>query len=74
MFRTRESPGLDDAIQKSGSRKSGGANSCVVVPAQPVDATLSNNLIQQHFPREPICRAALNQNLARAVFRSIRYL
>jgi hypothetical protein len=27
-----------------------------------------NSLIQQHFSREPICRAVLNQNLARAAF------
>jgi hypothetical protein len=46
----------------------------LTLPAQPVDATLSNSLIQQHFPREPICRAVLNQNLARAVFRLIQHL
>jgi hypothetical protein len=38
---------------KRGNRKSGSAREAHVqqgVPAQPVDATLSNSLIQQHFP------------------------
>jgi hypothetical protein len=28
-----------------------------LVPAQPVDATLSNQLIHKHFPEESICLA-----------------
>src|SRR5258706_14070937 len=38
------------------------------VPAQRVDATLSNQLIRQYFSRAPISKAVLNQNLNRAVF------
>src|SRR6266478_3584231 len=38
------------------------------VPAQPVDATPSNQLIRQYFSRAPISKAVLNQNLNRAVF------
>jgi hypothetical protein len=45
-------------------------NAWLVVPAQTVDATPSNALIRQCLPPgEPICLAALGQNLARVVFR-----
>jgi len=41
----------------------------LVVPAQPVDATLTNALIRERFPDEPICLSAVDQNLARVAFR-----
>src|SRR5271168_539549 len=41
----------------------------LVVAAQPVDATLTNALIRECFPDEPVCLAAVEQNLARVVFR-----
>jgi hypothetical protein len=43
----------------------------LVLPAQPVDATLSSALIRQRFRERTICLAELSQNLARAAFRLV---
>jgi len=40
----------------------------LAVPAQPVDATPSNTLIDKASLGEAICLAVLGQNLARVVF------
>ena len=50
-----------------------GENSLVrlALPAQPVDATPSNQLIRQYFPWRTDLLAVLGQNLARVAFRLI---
>ena len=66
MFRSRQSRDCDRVREFRDISRSVGAR--LTLPTQPVDATPSNQLIRQCFPREPICLAVLSQNLNRVVF------